>query len=133
MTVALPIGLVLSFALLTERTAQRKLSGRSQRAAAAWTTVGFAGVLVLANRAVVGTWDLLPLAGACGFWFLSAQDTSASGLAQGPGFASGPWVPILAGLLTALSVAWIWGILLAVSVSPHQAASLLPSRFFAPG
>jgi hypothetical protein len=130
MTAALAIGLVLSFALLSERTAQRKVSGPGPRAAAAWATVGFAALLVLASRELAGTWDLLPLAVACGFWFLSAQDTSASGLAQGPGFASGPWAPILAGLLSALSVAWIWGSLQAVPVS-DEAAYLLQARIFA--
>ncbi len=133
MIAALPIGLVLSFALLAERTAQRKLSGVSPRAAAASATVGFAAVLVLASRALVGTWDLLPLAVASGFWFLPAEDSSPSRLAQGPYLASRAWPSIVAGFLTALSVAWIWGSFDAVPASHDEAAYLLQARIFATG
>src|SRR6266851_3338561 len=133
MTSALPIGLVLSFALLTERTAQRRLAGRSPRVAAALATVGFAALLVLARRALVGAWDPLPLAVACGFWFLSADDSAASGHAEGPRFASGHWAPIVAGVLTAFSIAWIWGGLHAVPASHDEAAYLLQARIFGTG
>ena len=132
MTSALPIGLTVGFALLVQRTAQRRFPGPRSRAIAASATVAFAASIVLASRAAFGTWDFLPLAIAGGFWLLPAGGWRA-GNGSGPWLAKGSAAPLVAGAATALLTVWIWGGVRAVPVAHDEAAYLLQAKIFASG
>ncbi len=132
MTSAVSVGLILCLALLVERRTDARRARRWTRAVAFWATAGFGCLVTLFDGEILGSWDLLPLAVGCGFWLLPRPASEAEA-ERAPGFLESGWAPVCAGVLTALSIWWLWGSLNAVPVVHDESAYLLQARIFASG